>query len=223
MAQILQEKIFPAGEMGLWEIEEPEAFFLEQLRLDANEAEQLAGIRGKKRLEWLAVRQLVHVMTGLDRRMPFLKDAWGKPHLTGSGREVSISHSGHLAAAILAPVPTGIDIQFPVARITRIAPRFLRPEELDSVSPQDEVMHLHVFWGAKESLYKAYGRRGLDFCKHMYITPFAYQPEGGRCHGQVRTDTLVAHYDIHYREEAGAMLVYALETRRFVYEPQAVE
>lgn len=219
MSQILQEKIFPSGEIGIWRLEEAESFFLEQLQLEASEALQLSRIQGKKRLEWLAVRQLVHRMSGSAERIPFLKDAWGKPHLRDVSREVSISHSGNLAAAILAPVPVGIDIQFPVEKITRIAARFLSPEELGSVSTEDELMHLHVFWGAKESLYKAYGRRELDFCAHIRIHPFTYDPDGGRCHGEIRKVDQVAHYDIHYRIEEGAMLVYALETRKFVFRP----
>lgn len=219
MSQILQEKIFPSGEIGLWRIEESESFFLEQLQLEASEALQLSRIQGKKRLEWLAVRQLVHRMSGSAERIPFLKDTWGKPHLRDAGMEVSISHSGNLAAAILAPVSVGIDIQLPVEKITRIGPRFLSPEELASVSAGNEIMHLHVFWGAKESLYKAYGRRELDFCAHIRIHPFTYDPDGGRCHGEIRKEDQVVHYDIHYRIEEGAMLVYALETRKFVFRP----
>ena len=215
MSLITQRSISPAGEIGIWRIDEPEDFFISRLSLSGSEATQLSAIRGKKRLEWLAARQVVHTLSGSEQRIPFLKDEHGKPHLADTRLEVSVSHSGNLAAAILAPVTVGIDIQFPVEKITRIASRFLRPVELDCISEKDRIMHLHVFWGAKESLYKAWGRRGLDFCSHILVHPFHYDLQEGRCRAEIRKDNFVGFYDIHYELLEGAMLVYALETRSF--------
>lgn len=218
MSLILHRNIAPVGEIGIWQIEETEDFFADSLKLSLEEGAQLGAIRGKKRLEWLAARQLVHRMSGKEERSAFLKDEYGKPHLSDTALEVSISHSGNLAAAIMAPVTVGIDIQFPVEKITRIAGKFMSPRELASVSEAEKILHLHVFWGAKESLYKAWGRRGLDFCSHIIVHPFAYNLAEGHCRGEIRKDGVVIFYNIHYEMQEGAMLVYALETRKFVFQ-----
>jgi len=197
--------------VAIWKITEPEEWFLANLALTAQEAEQLAGIKGRKRLEWLAVRYLTHELSGMALRSPILKDDSGKPYLAHEGLHLSISHSGEMAAAILAPLPAGIDIQRPVEKIERIAHKFLRPEEDASLSTTHRLLHLHVYWGAKEALYKAYGRRELDFRVYMAIEPFQFEPDGGAFKGKVEKEGFVAYYDLRYEVVGSYVLVYGVE------------
>lgn len=211
MPIILHQHIEPEGELGAWHIEEPERWFLDRLGLAPAERRQLEQIKGRRRLEWLAVRQLVHEMSGREQRGAFLKDEYGKPHLEGSAYHISISHSHELAAAIAAPFPVGIDIQFLVSGIGRLAHRYMRAEELASLAPSSRIEHLHVYWGAKEALYKAYGRRSLDFRAHIHISPFIYEPEGGNCLGRVVKEDHDSFFRIRYFKMKAYMLVYAVE------------
>ena len=152
---------------------------MQQLDLQPVELQELAKLKGRRRLEWLASRYLVHEMllsVGYEDRVPVLKDEFGKPHIWGTSFHLSFSHSHELAAVILANAPTGIDIQKLVPKIGVLAHKFMRPEELDSLKPETRLPHLHFYWGAKESLYKAHGRRQLDFREHIFIQPFDYQP-----------------------------------------------
>jgi len=197
--------------LALWRITEPEAWFLAGLELTVREMEQLAGIKGRKRVEWLAVRYLTHELSGMAARSPILKDSCGKPYLAQQGLHLSISHSGELAAAMLAQLPAGIDIQRPVEKIERIAHKFLRPEEDACLSKTHRLLHLHVYWGAKEALYKAYGRRELDFRAHIAIEPFHFDPEGGAFAGKVEKDTFAAQYNLRYEVVQGYVLVYGVE------------
>lgn len=206
----LHQKLEPEGELGLWKIEETEEYFLHQLDLTVPERAQLDQINGRRRVEWLAVRQLVHQMSGRKQRAYFTKDAFGKPHLENSHFQISISHSRALAAAIAAPVAVGIDIQVIVSRISRIAHKFMRPQELGSLEEPNKIEHLHVYWGAKEALYKAYGRRKLDFCKNILIEPFAYDASGGTFSGKVKKDDFEEGYTLSYQMVGEFMLVYAL-------------
>lgn len=200
------------GELGLWRIVESEAWFLSQLQLQPHEQDQLDRIKGHRRVEWLSVRLLVHQMSGRSRRGTFLKDEYGKPHLLDSPWEVSVSHSRELSAAIAAPRPVGIDIQRLVPKIERLVPRFMRPEEQQSLSSEQRILHAHVYWGAKEALYKAYGRKELDFCYHIRITPFHLQGTKGQCRGWVEKGGFYAQYEIRYELLADDyMLVYCLE------------
>lgn len=197
--------------IALWQITEPEAWFLAGLELTVRETEQLADIKGRKRLEWLAVRYLTHELSGMAARSPILKDDSGKPYLEHEGLHLSISHSREMAAAMLAPLPAGIDIQRPVEKIERIAHKFLRPEEDASLSITHRLLHLHVYWGAKEALYKAYGRRELDFRAHIAIAPFHFDPEGGSFSGKVEKEGFFAQYDLRYEVVEGYVLVYGVE------------
>lgn len=200
----------PEGVLGIWEIAEPEYFFVEGLQLTAEEEDYASTLMDKRRLEWLAGRYLLHVLSGRDVRGACIRDDWGKPHLQDSLYEISISHTTGRAAVIAGPKPVGVDIQELVEKIERIAQKFMRPDELESLRPPYRLEHLHVYWGAKESLYKAYGKRQLDFREHIFIQPFSFQPEGGHFSGWIVKDTLEWAFEGKYAVEDGYSLTYAV-------------
>ena len=200
------------GEIGIWDINEPEDWFLNRLYLKQEEANQFQALKGRRRLEWLAARQLVHQMSGRTDRAPFKKDEYGKPYLEGSAFQISISHSHHKAAAIAAPDVVGIDIQHWVPKIERLAKRFLSVEELEQLDtePDDRLFQLHVLWGAKESLYKAYGRRELDFCQHIKVSAITTERSTGQAQGWVNKGAYRQGFYINYRQLDKYILVYAV-------------
>lgn len=208
MPILFHRMLKPKGELGIWEITETEDFFLEQLKLNADERLQFNMLKGRKRTEWLAARQLVHHMSGREVRGSFIKDEFGKPHLEHSPFNVSISHSGNKAAAIAAPDVVGIDIQNLVPKIERLAHRFLNKEELDSLREETRILQLHVLWGAKEALYKAYGRRQLDFCANIRIRPFEFDLTVGTCKGMVEKEDYAEEFNIFYEQMDDYVLVY---------------
>lgn len=197
-------------EIAIWNIQESEDWFLAKLHLDKLEQGQLAAIKGHRRLEWLAARYLLSQMLGgISGAM--VKDEYGKPHLEHLPLHVSLSHSHGLAAVIVSNRLTGIDIQKLVAKIERIAHRVMRPVELESLGQENRIEHLHVYWGAKEALYKAYGRRELDFCKNILVHPFYFDLTIGKSKGQVIKDDFKARFDLHYQQIEDFILVYALQ------------
>lgn len=211
MPLLLQQNLLPAGELGLWRISEPEEWFLDKISLEESEFSQLASIKGRRRIEWLAVRKLVHQMSGRNLRGSFIKDEFGKPRLDNSPYHISISHSWNLAAAIAAPSAVGIDIQRLVGKIGRLAHKFMRPEEMEALQTATRLEHLHVFWGAKEALYKAYGKRELDFCKNILVEPFDFNLKTGKCKGIVRKGDFEGHYAVFYRQVDEYILVYTIK------------
>lgn len=211
MPLIRHDNLSPEGELGIWDINETESWFLQELLLYPHELRQLSIMKGRRRIEWLAARQLIHQMSGRPVRGAFIKDEHGKPHLDQSSWQISISHSHGLAAAIAAPSRCGIDIQFIVPKITRLAHKFLRPEERDSIVPEHELDQLHFFWGAKEALYKAYGRKKLEFIDHIHITPFVYAGLTGQTSGKVVKAGEEIFFNIYYeRSNNGYMLVWGI-------------
>ena len=214
MPIISHYNIKPEGELGLWEITEPQSYFLRRLKPKGAELEQLEQITGKsRRLEWMAVRWLLHKMSGRRKRAICLKDEHGKPHLVDSPWEISFSHSKRLVTVIAAPAIVGIDIQNITPSIERIAHKFMRTEETKSLKPKTRLEHLHVYWGAKEALYKAYGRRQLDFREHIFIHPFKYDMTLGECQGYVLKDDVEMHFNLFYKKMDQHMLVYAMEKK----------
>ncbi len=213
MPLLLLEDIELETLLGIWNIREQEDWFVRQLALPEVEQAELMTIQAAgRRLEWLAARHLVKLLAWKNGSpYIFQKDGYGKPHLLHSGKHISISHSHGMSAAMLAPRPCGTDIQRIVEKISRLAPKFLRPEEAACLNEASILLHLHVFWGAKESLYKAYGRKSLDFQEHIHIEPFEINPSGGECRGMVRKDDFEAHYRIHYRFRGEFVWVYAMQ------------
>ena len=211
MPILMHKDLQPKGEIGLWTIEEEESWFLDQLELAIEEKEQLSSIQGHRRIEWLAARMLIHHMSGREKRGFFQKDEFGKPHLNQSDFHISISHSRKIAAAIAAPEKVGIDIQQYVPKIDRLAHRFLSPEERSNLDAKQRLWHLHVYWGAKEALYKAYGRRQLNFCEHILIDAFPFQKAGGVFQGSIKKGGQHDLYQLTYEFVDNYALVYAVK------------
>jgi len=212
MPLILQEPIvFQAirGYFGLWQITEAEADLQEGLVLHKEEQLQLASIKGEgRRKEFLAARQLLHRMSGRSDRGPLLKDEFGKPHMYASPWHVSISHTTGLSAAVAHPQPCGIDVQTFVPKISRIAPRFMSEAEMAHLSEDNELIFQHLVWSAKEVMYKAYGRREIDFREHLHVDLEGLGVQKGRTQGKLRKDQLEQLYELEYRVlDGGYMLV----------------
>lgn len=136
-------------------------------------------INEKKKLEWLASRQLILTLCnhlGL-RFFGIRKDDFGKPFLEKYPHHLSLSHSfPFVAAQIDYDRPVGIDLEQPREKLLNIAPRIMSPEELSDAGT-NIVKHC-VFWCAKETLFKIHGEGGLHFSNQLNIEPFLLQEEG---------------------------------------------
>lgn len=209
MPLFLQKELQPQGKIGIWKITESEAYFQSKLELYPSEIDQLILLKGRRRLEWLASRYLLHLMSERETRGAVVKDEFGKPHLEHSAWHISMSHSHEMAAVIAAPILVGIDIQYLVPKIEVLASKFMRTEELASLHPESRMAHLHVYWGAKECLYKIYGRRELDFRSHILIHPFQLDFEKGLCTGDIVKEDIQLSCQIHYEPFGEFMLVWA--------------
>jgi 4'-phosphopantetheinyl transferase len=210
MGLLIKKTLENGATIGIWQMEEDDFFFTQKLNLQPVELNELTPMKGRRRLEWLASRYLVHEMLlskGLEDRVPVLKDEFGKPHIKDTPFHLSFSHSHELVAVILSNQPTGIDIQALVPKIERLAHKFMRKEELDSLKTETRLQHLHVYWGAKEALYKAHGRKELDFKQHIFIQPFDYQ-RAGRTMGKIEKDGQSWEFEVFFEQFYGYMMVW---------------
>lgn len=170
MPVLLHEDFHTPGERGLWHITETEEWLRDNIILSPAESEAIGRIKGEgRRREFLAARILLHHMSGRSERGELFKDDAGKPHLRDSIFHISISHTVDYAAAIAHPNPCGIDVQRMVPRIRSIAGKFIGPGEQVQLTPEFELLQLHLIWSAKEAMYKAFGRRQLDFKNNLFV------------------------------------------------------
>ena len=165
-------------------------------------------------MEWLASRYLVQVMTGWAFKIE--KDGFGKPILADKNYHISISHSKDFTAAIIGTESVGIDIQYITPRLEGIARRVMNESKFKMLHTDNRLEHLHVYWGAKEAMFKAYGKGALDFRKNILIEPFLYEnTEGGdnghAFHGEVQKDDFESDYILFYKKIDNYILVYAIE------------
>jgi phosphopantetheinyl transferase len=135
-----------------------------EVSLEPFTEEELAVAAGlhpdKRRREWLASRFLAKELASeLGLGACTIASAGTRPLLLAGGREcqerLSLSHSGRYAAAAIATVPVGIDIQVPRDVNPRVTHLFLTDEEeaaLKRCAIEDALLH---FWCSKEAAWKA--------------------------------------------------------------------
>lgn len=211
MPIFLKKSIAPQGELGVWEITEPIEYFMERMELFPEEELLIKDLQGKRKMEWAATRYLLHLMSGRNTRAACLKDEYGKPYLKGSTYFISLSHSHEMSAIIACPKLVGLDIQFIVPKIERIAKKFLSKDELDALHYHNRIETLHVYWGAKECLYKAYGKKLISYSKHLHVSPFEFKEDLVVTEGTIQKDDYINHFNIYAEKIENYILVYAVE------------
>lgn len=200
------------GLLGIWQITETDEFFLKKLHLFEEEQKELNALSTRKKTEWLASRYLLHELSGKLDRSPCLKDEHGKPYLENSEYHISMSHSHDRVAVMVSLNSCGIDIQKIVEKITRIAKKYCSPFELSYIEEQYTLEYLHYIWGAKECMYKSYGKRNIDLVKEMEVFPFEIKKEAIiLTRGKLTKPEFIHNYDIHGKIKDEYVLVYALD------------
>ena len=176
MPLIFNEKVLSHAKVAVWKISEEESFFVKNTHLQLDKKE-LSLLKGGRRLEWLASRYVLSLLLDPDKKLKLQKDKFGKPQIRPKEFEISISHSNGHVAAIVSKNAVGIDIQKKVKKISRIALKFTNDSEKAFIKNPFYLSNLHLIWGAKECLFKAYGRKEVDFIKHLTIKPFLYRKD----------------------------------------------
>ncbi len=174
MPLILQKAINDQCQLMVWEIQETPDFFKEKLgSLNWQIPEFDTISHPKKQLEWLASRFLAKLLAesmGLGYR-GLMKDAYNKPFLQDLAHHLSISHTlSHVVAAIHLQKSLGVDLEKVTERLHIIKHKFLT--ESERLNANDNLEMLCIYWSAKESLYKLYGKRGVHFQQELQIENF---------------------------------------------------
>lgn len=214
MPLIFKENLLENDLWGIWEIKEEEDWFFNQWQLSPEENLHFSKLKGRKRLEYVSARHLVHLLTGLDHRNPIHTDLTGKPiFLWDPTLHLSISHSHQYAAAILSKTSkVGIDIQLIVPQMRKVAKRVFSSTELSFASSENELEMLHILWGIKEAVYKAFGLGGIDFKNQISVHSFIYQyPKGSFKAGLTKENQTISYSGTYQFSPEGYVSVYLNE------------
>ncbi|MBA3648195.1 MAG: 4'-phosphopantetheinyl transferase superfamily protein [Chitinophagales bacterium] len=209
MPLIQKQRVADNTLLGIWHIDEPLDWFSSQLLLNQSENLMLDSIRNPgRKLQWLSSRVLIRTMLETDQFIHLENDLNGKPAIVNSPFNISISHSRNLSALIVSKdQEVGIDIEIITPKIERVANKFLNEEEKLCIDKRRTAEHLYTIWSAKEAMYKLYGKRQLDFSKHLSVVPFFYQ-ESGVISGKIEKDGYIKEVKISYQKINNYMLAY---------------
>lgn len=176
---IVFEKAQNNNRLAVWHITENEAKLTSRLNDNTPDlTKQLQQItHPSKRLEWLASRIL---LKQLGKCVPLVRyDDNGKPYLASHSIRFSITHTNNFAAVIVSErETTGIDIEYPSTRISKLADRFVHPDEKAFIPHQKEALYHALLWCAKETIYKTVNNPGLEFKTKIRVKPFEADHEG---------------------------------------------
>jgi 4'-phosphopantetheinyl transferase len=156
----------------VWEITESETELLTELpSVILTDLELSDTYHPQKRLELLASRLAIyHLANLLNVNIKGIKkDEHGKPFIVDSEWNLSLTHSKSFIGVVFhKSLPIGIDIEIPNHKLWKIANRLFVKEEIELVAENLNIMS--IFWSAKESLYKLYGKRKVDFRENLKIS-----------------------------------------------------
>jgi phosphopantetheinyl transferase (holo-ACP synthase) len=95
-----------------------------------------------------------------------------KPYLENSNCHISISHSHDMLAILVSDThSTGVDVELIREKVINIREKFLNAQELNFAG--DDVEKLTTLWAAKEAIFKAHGKKGVEFATNILIDPFS--------------------------------------------------
>ncbi len=210
MPVILNKIIDEHTRLAVWKIEETEEELFRGLQLKAHELDFIASLNnGKRLLHWLSTRFLLRTMLQTNDYIDSRMDDQGKPYLVNGDYQISFSHSFDYASVMISKdKQVGVDIELVKDKIQKIKNKFLKPAELSGLPEQDNTLALYICWCAKEAIYKWYGKKGLEFKKHIDIYPFVPQDAG-----VVKTRAVLPEGEVmldveYFKVEADYMLGY---------------
>jgi 4'-phosphopantetheinyl transferase len=191
----------------IWKIEESLSELQEGIVLSKNSATRLNSMKSELHQKgFVSIRHLLKEVGYTDADLIY--DEFGKPRLK-NGKFISITHSYTFTAIIVSDdLHVGIDIEKQREKILKIAHKFTPFEEYKTIANADALISkLTIVWGAKESLYKIFGKKKLLFLHHIYIEDFRFADE--KTTGIIRYDGKEASYKIRFLEFEGFTCVFA--------------
>lgn len=203
MPVFFQHTINDDTRLGVWKIEENEAYFRGNVPLHRDVTHP------HKRLQHLAGRFLLqYLFPDFPYELIRIADT-RKPFLPGEQYHFSISHCGDYAAAIVSRTQrVGVDVEIPVPRILSIAGKFISETERKNgiITGDEDHTRSTLLWSAKEAVFKWHGEGAVDFRKHIQLFNLQEEKMTLDCFFEKTKSELV----LHYRDFGGLVLAWVV-------------
>lgn len=173
MQAALINKLANGSILGLLETNVSTEIMLESLDWEQSKLKDFEKLRSeKKKKEWLGVRLLLdEILNSQSFNLKY--DNQGKPFLTDPFYNISISHSGNYVCAFVNQhLDVGVDIQSFRQNIKKGVGLFMSEKELEDCADKMNAKTLHIYWSAKEAIYKLIGLKETSIKNDIYIFPF---------------------------------------------------
>lgn len=181
------------------EISLPEQKYIDELSSTPRKLERATAI-------WLS-RQLAGDFNSI------YYDEFKKPHFKEGNYFLSFSHTNNFVASIVhSEKRVGIDIEKISNKALKVAPKFLSPEEYQTLSKQiDKELYATIYWAAKEALYKLDGKKSLIFAKQIKVKGIGSKNFFGEIlneNGEIKIKA-----KLFYKHWTDHSIVYAIEDK----------
>lgn len=193
--------------MGVWQMTESLQVLEEQYEVPDKERQTYTAFRNdRRRKEWLTVRILLREIAGPDVHIAYQPS--GKPFLIGSDLFISITHTIGYVGIRLGKQPVALDMEYMSRRVVSLIPRFVSPEEMQYVDPDNEVQTALIIWSAKETLYKRFDFTDIEFDQHLAVRDLHVTQPAGSFGGSITKDGFHAEVTLHYSLDDDLITVF---------------
>lgn len=167
------------------------------------------GINRHSNIHWLASRVLLQELF-IGQSIELHKDEFNKPSLRINHKPyaVSITHSYDYAAVMISRShAVSIDMERIDSRILKVSHKFIRDDE--SYGESNPIVYHTIIWSAKETLYKYYGKKELDFKLNIRVHPFVQSEMPIITTGSIHKENYLLNLPVHIETIDGYVLTYS--------------
>jgi hypothetical protein len=212
MPIVLTKNIEPNATLAIWHITENQDQLLQILGENYFEINHHLKITQANSRHYLASRILLTTLFP-SSKIVLSKNIHNKPSLQIDQLpyKISITHSFDYAAILIAKQgELGIDLEKIDPRIARIKTKFMNENELLFAGEPDQIKMQTLIWSTKETLYKLYSNKEVDFKQNLHILPFNLS-NFGSLETFIIKGGLNQKITVHYEEMNNYMLTYTTD------------
>jgi 4'-phosphopantetheinyl transferase EntD len=109
----------------------------------------------------------------------------------------------------------GIDLERIDPRIGRVKKKFMNEQEWNFAGEDSQIAEQTLIWSTKETLYKLYGQKELDFKENLLISPFTIE-ENGVLNTQITKGKIALNIEVQYQKINNYWLTYTSQNNQIL-------